>query len=68
MISEYVVFAFKVGDEWRVAVGSRTGPHEVCLDKEDAIAKGEFLVRQNGRGTVKVFDNERPIGSVGFSS
>jgi hypothetical protein len=61
------VYAFKVGDEWRLAVGSRTGSYEVCLDKQDAKEKGEARLWREGGGTLKIFDNERPVGTVSVS-
>lgn len=62
-----VVYVFRVGSEWRFAAGSRTGEYEVCLDKEDAKTRAEAHLWSNGGGTLKILDNERPIGEVQIS-
>ena len=54
------LFAFKVGSEWRLAVGSRTGKYVVCLDKRDADDRAMRVISICG-GVVKFFEDDRPV-------
>jgi hypothetical protein len=62
-----VVYAFKIEDEWRFSIGSRTGDYEVCFSKEDAKKRGEDYLWANGGGELKVFDNEKPLPGLSIS-
>lgn len=56
-LSTITFFALKVGDEWRLAVDSRTGRYESCLDLSDAKEKGEAILWREGGGALEIFDN-----------
>jgi hypothetical protein len=54
------IHAFKVGNEWRLAIGSRSGRYVVCLDKKDAEDRAMKVLGSCG-GSVKFFEEESPV-------